>query len=188
MAKSRELKSFHVISIFDRLVDYTLKTRSEFYADNIHLNTQGFDLVVDEFRRIVREQNLRLIDYWDQGGILGDATVVDISKEVVFKIDSKNQTNTVLIDIGYGAFPRTLKLLGLKFDAPRLRVSLSGGLSTDGMAAIREYEVVPLPERPDFTMEFPEDYSCRFLQVAFESSIKVAMDDIRLGVKTLLKQ
>ena len=54
-AKSRELKSFHVISIFDRLVDPTLKTREQFYADDIHLNTLGLDLVADEFRRVVHE-------------------------------------------------------------------------------------------------------------------------------------
>jgi hypothetical protein len=188
-AKSRELKSFHVISVFDRLVDCTLKTRSEFYADEIHLNTMGLDLIVEEFRRVVREQSLPLVDYWDPGGILGEPSARDVSKEIAFKLEATDQTNTVLIDIGYGAFPRTLKLLGLKFDAPRLLVSVSGGLSTKRMAPIREYEVVPLPDRGlDFAMEFPDDFSCRFLELAFESSIKVSLDDIRLDVKSLLKQ
>jgi hypothetical protein len=187
-AKSRELKSFHVISVFDRLVDCTLKTRSEFYADDIHLNTLGLDLIVGEFRRVAREQALPLVDYWDQDGILGDASVRDVSKEIAFKLDSTDQTNTVLIDIGYGAFPLTLKLLDLKFDAPRLRLSLSGGLSTKRMALIREYEVVRSSDsRLDFAVEFPKDYSCRFLQVAFESSTKVSLDDIKLDVRSLLR-
>ena len=188
-AKSRELKSFHVISIFDRLVDCTLKTRSEFYADDIHLNTLGLDLVVGEFRRIVDESRLSLPDYWDPGGIFDKPVGRDVSKEITFKLDTTDQTNTVMIDIGYGAFPLTLKLLDLKFDAPRLRVSLSGGLSTKRMAVIREYEVVASPDRRlDFAVEFPANYSCRFLQVAFEASIKVSLDDIRLEAKSLLRQ
>ena len=188
LAKSRDLKSFHVISIFDRLVDCTLKTRSEFYADDIHLNTLGLDLLVEEFRRVVREQGLALPDYWDPSGILADPSVRDVSREVAYKVEATDQTNTVLIDIGYGAFPQTLKLLNLKFDAPRLLISLSGGLSTKRMAAIREYEVVSSPDRtPDFAMELPDDYSCRFLEVAFQSSIKVFLDEIRLDVKSLLR-
>jgi len=137
-AKSRELKSFHVISIFDRLVDCTLKTRSEFYADDIHLNTLGLNLLVDEFRRVVREQNLPLIDYWDQGGILGDASVRA-------GYDGSNEHR-----------PDRYRLWGVPSDAqiarPQIRralhVALSGGLNTQSHAVdsrVRDCRVARSP-------------------------------------------
>ena len=73
-AKSKETGSFHVVSVFDQLVDSTLRARTEFFADKIHLNTKGLDLLIAEFRRIVREHDLPLIDFWDPAGLLSDAS------------------------------------------------------------------------------------------------------------------
>lgn len=187
-AKSRELKTFQVISIFDRLVDCTLKTRSEFYADDIHLNTLGLDLVVDEFRRVVRETSLPLADFWDPGSMLGDETIRDVSKEIAVQLDVKDQTNTVLIDIGFGAFPHRLRLTDLKFDCPRLEISLSGGLLANNLMPIGRYAVVPSGEkRLDFAVEFPKNYSCRYLPLGIEASAKVSLNEVRLEVRSFLK-
>ena len=74
-AGSRDRGSFHVVSVFDQLVDSTLRAKTEFFADKIHLNTKGLDLLIAEFRRIVREHDLPLVDYWDPAGLLSDASV-----------------------------------------------------------------------------------------------------------------
>jgi len=181
-AKSRETGSFHVVSVFDQLVDSTLRARTEFFADKIHLNTKGLDLLIAEFRRIVREHDLPLIDFWDPSSLLSDASLREISKEIALNVETQGQTNAIQLDLGYGTFPRRLKL-ALKFDRPRLSFTLSGGLSKQRLAPIGTYEMAS----PKIEIEFPESYSCRFLQIAVESSIKVSVDDIKLEVRSFLR-
>jgi hypothetical protein len=181
-AKSRDAGSFHVVSVFDQLVDSTLRARTEFFADRIHLNTKGLDLLIAEFRRIVREQSLPLIDYWDAAGLVSDASLRDISKDIALNAEAQGQTNAIQLDLGYATFPRRLKL-DLKFDRPFLSFTLSGGLSRQRLVPIGTYETAT----PRVEIEFPEAYSCRFLQIAVESSIKVSVDDIKLEVKSFLR-
>jgi hypothetical protein len=204
--KSRESKSFHVISIFDRFVDSKLKARSELFADEIHLNFRGLDLLIGEFRRIVREQNLPVMDYWpaglpggttpgdvssetapkaDPGAVLGDLTVRDISREIGVRVDAKGPLNAILIDLGYGAFPQRLKL-HLRFEQPRLAIALSGGTDASAMAPIGTYEAVS-GSQPSFEVGFPDSYSCRYLEIAIDSSVRVAVDDIKIEVKSFLR-
>lgn len=188
-ARSRELNTFHVVSIVDQLLDCTLQTRRELYADEIHLNTRGLDLLVAEFQRIVRENVLPLADFWDPNGVIGDASSRDVSKEMSIKVDSSDQVNTVLIDIGYGALPQRLKLMDLKFENPRLEFSLRGGYIADKLTLIGNYAVMrSVEKRLDFEVEFPSNTSCRYLQIAFEASTKVSLDDIRLEVRSFLRQ
>jgi len=155
-AKSRGPGSFHVVSVFDRLVDSTLRARTEFFADKIHLNTKGLDLLIAEFRRIVREQSLPLIDFWDAGSLLSDASLREISKEIALNVEAQGQTNAIQLDLGYGAFPRRLKL-NLKFDRSLLSFTLSGGLSKQRLVPIGTYETAA----PRVEIEFPDAYSCR---------------------------
>ncbi len=180
--RSRDLGSFHVVSVFDQLVDSTLRAKAEFFADKIHLNTKGLDLLIAEFRRIVRQHDLPLIDYWDPVSLLGNVGVREISKEIALNVESQEQNNAILLDLGYGTFPRRLKL-ELKFDRPRLAFTLSGGLSKQRLAPIGTYET----QSPKIEIEFPESYSCRFLQITVESSIKVSLDDIKLEVRSFLR-
>ena len=182
VASSRDQKSFHVVSVFDQLVDSTLRARTEFFADKIHLNTKGLDLLIAEFRRIVRAHDLPLVDYWDPAGLLGDAGLREMSKEIAVTVEAEEQTNAILLDLGYGTFPRRLKL-DLKFDRPRLTFTLSGGLSKQRLAPIGTYETAS----PTVEIEFPESYSCRFLQIAVESSIKMSLDDIKFEVRSFLR-
>lgn len=181
-AKSREAGSFHVVSVFDQLVDSTLRARTEFFADKIHLNTKGLDLLIAEFRRIVRERSLPLIDFWDAAGLLSDASSREISREIALNVEAQGQTNAIQLDLGYGTFPRRLRL-DLKFDRPLLSFTLSGGLSKQHLAPIGTYETAT----PRVEIEFPESYSCRFLQIAVESSIQVSLDDIKLEVRSFLR-
>ena len=88
-AKSRELGSFHVVSVFDQLVDSTLRARTEFFADKIHLNTKGLDLLIAEFRRIVREHDLPLIDFWDPASLLRMHRLREISKEIALNVETQ---------------------------------------------------------------------------------------------------
>jgi len=187
-AKSLELGAFHVISIVDRLLDSRFQTRRDFYADEVHLNARGFDLLVEEFHRVVRETSLPLADFWDPGSMLGDATIRDVSNEIAVQLDAQDQTNTVLIDIGFGAFPHRLRLTDLKFDCPRLEISLSGGLLANNLMPIGRYAVVPSgEERLDFAVEFPKNYSCRYLQLGIEASAKVSLNEVRLDVRSFLR-
>jgi hypothetical protein len=204
--KSRESKSFHVISIFDRLVDSKLKARSEFFADQVHLNFKGLDLLIGEFRRIVHEENLPVMDYWPAGlpggtipsdvssetapkvdptALLGDLTVRDISKEIALRVDAKGPLNAILIDLGYGTFPHRLQLY-LRFGEPRLAIALSGGTDASAMAPLGTYEAVS-GSQPSFEVGFPDPYSCRYLEIAIDSSVRVAVDDIKVEVKSFLR-
>jgi hypothetical protein len=181
-AKSGELRSFHVVSVFDQLVDSTLRARTEFFADTIHLNTKGLDLLIAEFRRIVRERDLPLIDFWDPASLLSESSLREISKEIALNLDAQGQTNAIQLDLGYGTFPRRLKL-EFKFDQPRLSFTLSGGVSKQRLAPIGTYETAA----PRIEIEFPESYSCRFLQITVEASVKVSLEDIKLVVRSFLR-
>ena len=146
-ARSRESGSFHVVSIFDQLVDSTLRARTEFFADKIHLNTKGLDLLIGEFRRIARDRDLPLIDFWDPAGLLGEVTLREISKEISLEVESQGQTNAVVIDLRYGTFPHRLKL-DFKFDQPRLTFTLSGGVNRKRLALIGTAGSSKLPSSP----------------------------------------
>jgi hypothetical protein len=182
LAKGREARSFYVVSVFNQLVDSTLRARTEFFADKIHLNAKGLDLLIAEFRRIVRERDLPLIDFWDPTGLLSDASLREISKEISLNLETQGQTNAIQLDLGYGTFPRRLELQ-LKFDRPRLSFTLSGGLSKQRLAPIGTYETAS----PKIEIEFPPSYSCRFLQITVDASIKVSVDDIKLEVRSFLR-
>jgi hypothetical protein len=63
---NEEQVKIYVVNLFEELVHATLKTNSRYYApDNVHLNYAGLDIFVKAFNKIIKSNNLQIIDYYN---------------------------------------------------------------------------------------------------------------------------